>query len=628
MSRAAMLPVLVVLGGCSLLVNPRAENEYDLRDAGPRDTGTQDPDAQVLPDSGVDAGPSIPAAPLLRFPWNGYMTGSVHTGALPAERNALRPRFVWESSPGAESYEIALASTCEAQTRDTCAFDGALVDATAATEWRPAEALPVSMSAPVGRRYVWRVRACNVAGCSGWTEVRYLDVGRQPTDFNGDGYSEVMVGAAFESSGLGNVYVFGGDDLAAPPRQLEGFIGAGVTPAGIGWLVAAVGDVDADGFPDAVVTALVEPSGGVAEAGRAYLLAGQAGPVALDLARPVVLESAHPTRLGLFGNAIGGGGDMDGDGYSDFAIGAPQEDVDAVSSAGRTYLYRGGAAVSLLDPPAVLVSPAPQPTGLFGASASVAGDLNGDGLVDLVIGAAGESGGGTSRAGRAYVLFGSSDRSVSEPSTLVSRSPTVMGGFGASVASGGDLNGDGLADLVVGAPGEGSGAAYVFTGNPAGVEHRATYAPSEAAANASIGVRVSTSGDVDGDGRRDLVLGAYRDSGGASESGAAFVVLGSADLATATPIRVVSPAAEADGWFGVSVALGTDVDGDGRAELTCGAFEAVGGQSTAGRVYLFDYDGGLAPRPSALTATSPSAGGVFGTIVADTTVTGSGFDPI
>lgn len=82
------------------------------------------------------------------------MTGSVHTGALPAERNALRPRFVWEPSEGAERYELQLTATCEAQTRESCAFDGAIDGVTTETEWRPEEALPVSMSAPVGRRYV------------------------------------------------------------------------------------------------------------------------------------------------------------------------------------------------------------------------------------------------------------------------------------------------------------------------------------------------------------------------------------------------------------------------------------------------------------------------------------------
>lgn len=91
MRRASLLfPCVALLAaGCSLIVDPRAHHEYDLRDAGGRDAGMQGGE-----DAGVDAGLAVPEPPVLRFPWNGYMTGSVHTGALPPERNALRPRFV------------------------------------------------------------------------------------------------------------------------------------------------------------------------------------------------------------------------------------------------------------------------------------------------------------------------------------------------------------------------------------------------------------------------------------------------------------------------------------------------------------------------------------------------------
>lgn len=164
----AWLGITLALTGCSLVVNPRAQNEYDLVDAAQGTIpdggeGRSDAATDAGPDGGLDAGLDVPASPVLRFPWNGYMTGSVHTGALPAKRNALRPRFVWEPSEGAERYELQLTASCEAQTRASCVFDGAIEGVTSQNEWRPEEALPVSMAPPVGRRYVWRARACKSA---------------------------------------------------------------------------------------------------------------------------------------------------------------------------------------------------------------------------------------------------------------------------------------------------------------------------------------------------------------------------------------------------------------------------------------------------------------------------------
>jgi len=280
----AWLGITLALTGCSLVVNPRAQNEYDLVDAAQGTIpdggeGRSDAATDAGPDGGLDAGLDVPASPVLRFPWNGYMTGSVHTGALPAERNALRPRFVWEPSEGAERYELQLTASCEAQTRASCVFDGAIEGVTSETEWRPDEALPVSMAPPVGRRYVWRARACNAAGCSDWSQVRYLDVGRQPSDFNGDGYADVLIGAPGEDAGAegqaGRSFTFYGP---APAESVGAYQTEHptVANAAFGGSVAAVGDVNGDGFSDAIITAPLASYGGPALAGRALFFPGGA----------------------------------------------------------------------------------------------------------------------------------------------------------------------------------------------------------------------------------------------------------------------------------------------------------------------------------------------------------------
>lgn len=582
MSRAATLPLLIVLGGCSLLVNPRAENEYDLRDAGPRDTGTQHPDAQVLPDSGVDAGLSIPATPVLRFPWNGYMTGSVHTGALPAERNALRPRFVWESSPDAESYEIALASTCEAQTRDTCAFDGALVDATAATEWRPAEALPVSMSAPVGRRYVWRVRACNVAGCSGWSEVRYLDVGRQPTDFNGDGHADLLVGAPAEL-GRGYTYVFDGADLTTArgvenPADLGGLFGS---------VVASAGDLTADGFADALVWSEGDTVGSVMFAGRVYRCPRAS--FGLDC-RTGEVVSPTPQSGAKFGWALAAGCDIDGNGLGDFVLGAPQEDVGGINQAGRVYVYlaNGGS----VPDPVVIESAASEANGHFGTSVDCSSDLDGDGLVDLVVGAAGEAGGAVARAGRVYVYAGGG--ALTTPTrTLFSAEAVPEGFFGHSVVTA-DLFGDGVADIVVTAPGEQpdghrfAGRVHVHDGSPSGGRVLTTTAPVPSEAGA-FGIRVEATSSR-GSGGLLLV-------GSLANDGEVWAVTALGDGSLSSPTLLERPAVVTGAAYAFRLATVGDVRGDGSFWFAVGAplDTDTSGRTRAGSAWTFEWNGADLP---------------------------------
>lgn len=608
--RARATWIAVVLSGCSLLVNPRAENEYDLSDGGgqARDGGDGGRDR----DGGVDAGPPIPATPSLRFPWNGFMTGSAHTGGLPPERNALRPRFVWEPTEGAERYEVQLTAACEAQAREACTFDGAIEGVSTESEWRPEEALPVSLTAPVGRRYVWRARACNVAGCSAWSPVRYLDVGRQPSDFNGDGYADVLVGAPFEAGGAGRAYVFEGpgltfDDELSNPRGAD-------SGGSFGNVVGHAGDLTADGFADLVVGSDTDDLDGLSNAGRAWFCPWSGfRPDCLPVTDTEII-SPDPQLLGRFASAIAGGCDVDGNGYGDFFVGAYSEDAGGVGDAGRVYAYfmPGDGTVPA---PVVVESPMPNERGHFGVSIDCSSDLDGDGFVDVLVGAEGENGGGVSESGRVYVYPGGADGLGPEPSEVLLNPNGVAGGlYGRSVMAS-DLFGDGIPDVIVASPCEAIGGfrcvgrVYVHRRARSGTE-TLTIEPSIPSQNLAFGLRVATIDARTGAGA--LLVATPLDG-----PGQVFVYRAEADGTLDGPTAVEAAGLASDAGFGFALSVVGDVAGDGTVLLGIGApmdTDTMGrAQAGSARTYQWSADGVLNARGRLESATGTVSGG-FGMV--------------
>ena len=181
--------------------------------------------------------PPEPSVPRPLLPWNGALTGSLHA---PDSMGVLRPDFRWRAAAGgacaSPAYEIQLDDSCSTPGFAACTFPSPEVDADGIAEldWRPASDLAVDDGPPVGRRYYWRVRACCGVCCSDWSVPRYVDVGRVENDFNGDGWSDVVIGAPQESS------------ESAQPGRAYMFLGGG-TP---------------DGEPDLRLTADREPTSG------------------------------------------------------------------------------------------------------------------------------------------------------------------------------------------------------------------------------------------------------------------------------------------------------------------------------------------------------------------------------
>jgi hypothetical protein len=297
---------------------------------------------------------------------------------------------------------------------------------------------------------------------------------------------------------------------------------------------------------------------------------GNATGVAMTPAR--VLEGAVVDR---FGSSVASAGDVDGDGFADLLVGAPGAETASV--------YHGSATGVAMTPASILEG-ATDGDG-FGTSVASAGDVDGDGFSDLVVGAYWASPGGRDRAGTASVYHGSATGVALTPALVLGGA--VSGDcFGFSVASAGDVNGDGFADLVVGAnhasPGRRreAGTASVFHGSASGVARTASRVLEGAAAGDLFGGSVASAGDADCDGFADLIVGANHASpGGRSAAGTASVFHGSASGVVMTAVRVLEGDA-ADDAFGRSVASGGDVDGDGFTDIVVGAWGAE-------RAYVF-----------------------------------------
>ena len=213
--------------------------------------------------------------------------------------------------------------------------------------------------------------------------------------------------------------------------------------------------------------------------------------------------------------------DVDGDGRGDLLVSATREEGSGVDLAGRVYVF-SGATGSLLR---VLESPNPRAQGFFGDSPSVVPDVDGDGVVDILVGASGEDGGGEFSSGRAYVFSGASGVLLR---TLESPNAEFAASFGLQASGVVDVDGDGRGDLLVGVSRESgggvseSGRAYVFSGATGTLLH--TLESPSPEAEGRFGWSVSGMGDADGDGRGDLLVGAYQeDGGGVPGSGRAYV---------------------------------------------------------------------------------------------------------
>jgi hypothetical protein len=434
-------------------------------------------------------------------------------------------------------------------------------------------------------------------------------------DVNGDGYSDVIVGANFHDAGgaagadRGQAYVYLGGPGGLAPIPVWTVSGDENSDQ-FGWLVASAGDVNGDGYADVIVSALTHDAeaGANANRGRVYVYMGGASGLATS---PAWTGSGDENNAG-YGLSAATAGDVNGDGYSDVIVGAYTDDAGGVDR-GQAYLYLGGASGLAVNPASTISGD--ENNALLGSSVATAGDVNGDGYADVIIGAYGHDAGAAANAnrGRAYVYLGGPGGLAATP--LWTGSGDENGSFyGACVATAGDINGDGYADILVSAyqhdAGGGTGAergrAYLYVSSPAGPAPLPAWTRSGDENLAFFGETLSTAGDVNGDGYADVIVGAKGHDAGAGQAadrGRAYLFLGSGGTLSQNPIWTVSGDENSD-VFAHSVATAGDINGDGFSDVVVGSYghdAGAGAGANLGRAYAYLGSGGPPPNSPAWT---------------------------
>ncbi len=303
-------------------------------------------------------------------------------------------------------------------------------------------------------------------------------------DVNGDGYSDVIVGAV-DFQNQSKAYIFlGGLNM----NNIADIIMTDSQNSYFGHSVSSAGDVNGDGFSDVIVGA---PYNSVTGKAFVYFGGSQMNNVA-----DVILSGRVPEDC--FGVDVSSAGDVNGDGYSDVIVGAHEYNL----SSGKSYIFLGDPE---MNNTADVIMTGDTLNELFGISVSSAGDVNGDGYSDVIIGA--KVAFNSTTLPKAYIFLGGS--SVDNVADVILVSDKVNNEFGNSVSSAGDMNGDGFEDVVVGSYWPTDGKVYVYNGAPQ-MDNVVEYTLRQESEFTGFGLSVSGVGDVNGDGLSDLIVGAPR----------------------------------------------------------------------------------------------------------------------
>ena len=416
-------------------------------------------------------------------------------------------------------------------------------------------------------------------------------------DLDGDGYDDILVSAhKYDDPSIGGdagaAHIMygpissGSTSLAEADARLIGEVASDVSS----YAVNSAGDVDGDGFDDVIVGTYAHDGAG-SNAGGAWLVHG---PITGELGLADADAIINGTNAGDgFGVAVSGAGDLNGDGYGDLIMGA----YGYQGSKGATYVFFGPVSGEFKSDTADAGFVGGYASDSLGWSVAPAGDVDGDGYDDIVFGS---NKGGPDDEGEVFVYYGDPSGSFGDYAFISGAAANDFAGQ--DVRGAGDLNGDGYDDIVIGAYGEdtvggGAGASYVLYGPvvgdidlAAGGYDAVIYGES---GGDTSGYSVAGVGDVNGDGWDDLMIGAYNNDQGGSNAGAAYLLYG--------PVEGEISLSDADARFlgesngdsaGRYVAGAGDVNADGYADMLVGAQYDDDGGTDAGAAYLI-YGRGL-----------------------------------
>lgn len=362
-----------------------------------------------------------------------------------------------------------------------------------------------------------------------------------------------------------------------------------VSFSGFASSIAVAGDVDGDGANDLLVGAYDAqvpydaPQHSAEHQGQAFVFSGKSGKLLFTLDSPVRMPYA------AFGFSVAGASDVNKDGKPDFLIGAfgyggsGEADKLGYGGTGSAFVFSGKDGKLLHT----LQAPQRQIGGGFGWSVAFLDDVTSDGTPDILVGAFGQDG-----DGKAFIFDGATGKLVR---TLEPPEPLNGGAFGWSVADAGDLNKDGVTDVLVGAPYSTigkvgvQGRAYAFSGKDGKV--LLTLDDPQPASGSVFGWRTVSAGDLNKDGVPDLLVSApYKDIDGSPSQGIVYVMSGADGKELFT---LQDPAPKPYASFGYSLIAGADFDEDGAREIVVAApFQTVDVEQVEGEVFVFNGQDG------------------------------------
>jgi hypothetical protein len=427
------------------------------------------------------------------------------------------------------------------------------------------------------------------------------------SDYNGDGYCDVIVGASgYDDHGAAFVYYGSaegqGSYWAEEGTQSSEYFGGSVSSAG---------DVNGDGYADALIGAPRYENGKNDES-AAFVYYGSASGLGNIPDWSVESNQDSPGFAGCVSSA----GDVNGDGYSDIIIGASNYN-NGTPSEGAVLGYYGSA--SGLSSSHDWIVDSAGAYNVFGSRISSAGDVNGDGYSEVIVSEEWYSG-DQNEEGAVYLYYGSSSGLCLLPG-WTAEGNQAYARLGYAIPSAGDVNGDGYSDVILGGSGNDNdqpneGIIFVYYGSSAGLNLTAGWTGEGNEDGLRLGESASSAGDINNDGYHDIIAGTTRYSNGQTNEGMVLVYYGSANGPGSNP-EWYAESNQEDSGFGYSISSAGDINGDGFSDVIFGASRYDNGETNEGMIFLFLGSGSGLSASADWTAEVNDAYAYFGSSVSD-----------